>query len=149
MRLIAVGIGLVVGGALGAASATAVYFAIYDPPYHHTQSYRVQGGFMEYYIDGQHVTQQQYDYFLASHSNAVGAVSAAVAVGIAVLLAVLVPLVWWFGRPNKDLHRSLEEQIAALCKEHPDAVQAWGGPGALRERELVDEILRIVEAGRG
>jgi hypothetical protein len=148
MRLLALGIAIVVGGGLALAAGSAVYFAVFDPAHIHAQSYRTQVGTTEYYIDGHQVSQQQYDYFLRTHSNEVGAASAAVAVGLAVFLAVLLLLVLVLGRRDGGLYISREEQIDALCKEHPDAVQAWGGPGVLRERELVAEVLRIVEAER-
>jgi len=47
------------------------------------------------------------------------------------------------------VYSALDEQIEAILKGHPDAVQAWGGPSVLRQPELAHEVLNLVEAGQG
>jgi hypothetical protein len=139
---------MLAGGALGGLAGAGVFWAVYENPYRHTQAY-YDGFTTSYYVNGKKVTQQQYDYFLKSGSNDREAAAAGIAAGVAVFLAVAAGT--WLatlrrGRPGPDSH--LEEQIAAIVKAHPEAVQDWGGPSVLRERDLVEEVLRITEAGR-
>ena len=102
------------------------------------------GGYT-YFIKGENVTQQRYDYFLATGSNYTSAVSAAVLVGLAVV-AVFAVFLWLRGRrPEPEPAGVVDEQIAAIVRDHPDAVREWGGPSVLRERCLVAEVLRIEE----
>ena len=135
------------GAALGTLLGVGVFWAVYDDPYRHAQSYR--SGFMTtYYIRGEQATQQQYDYFLATNSNHVTALTAAVPAGVALGLAVpgVVGLVLLVRGRKPPVHAALEDQIAAVVNGHPEAVHRWGGPSVLREPEMVAEVVRIEEA---
>jgi hypothetical protein len=139
---------MLAGGALGGLAGAGVFWAVYENPYRHTQAY-YDGFTTSYYVKGKLVTRQEYDYFLKRGSNDEPAAAAGIAAGVAVFLAVAAGA--WLvtrrrGRPGLDSH--LEEQIAAIVKAHPEAVQDWGGPSVLRERDLVEEVLHIAEADR-
>jgi hypothetical protein len=139
---------MLAGGALGGLAGGGVFWAVYRDPHRYAQAYR-EGMWISYYVKGSKVTQPEYDYFVATNSNEETAVAAGVATGVGVFLAVSVGA--WLvtrrrGGAGPDQH--LEEQIAAIVKSHPEAVQDWGGPSVLRERDLVEEVLRITEAGR-
>jgi hypothetical protein len=136
------------GGALGGLAGAGVFWAVYENPYRYTQVY-YDGFTTSYYVKGQKVTRQEYDYFLRRGSNDESAAVAGIATGVAVFL-VIAAGAWLVtrrrGKAVPDSH--LEEQIVAIVKAHPEAVQDWGGPSVLRERDLVEEVLRITEAGR-
>jgi hypothetical protein len=139
---------MLAGGLLGGLAGGGAFWAVYKDPQRYARVYR-EGWRIEYYVKGSKVTQQEYDAFVAADSNEEAAVAAGVATGVGVFLAFSVGA--WLvtrrrGAAGPD--QRLEEQIAAIVKSHPEAVQDWGGPSVLRERELVEEVLRIAEAGR-
>jgi hypothetical protein len=136
-------IGLVLGGLAG----LGVFAAIYDNPEREAQRYTNDGWSYTYYVKGEKVSQQQYDYYLATNSNFATAMTAAVAAGLVVLTLFVAPL-WLRGRKAESAPAGgVDEQIAAIVRDHPEAVREWGGPSVLREPELVREILRIEEKG--
>jgi hypothetical protein len=135
------------GAALGTLLGTGVFWAIYDDPFRHVQSYNA--GFGPTYVRGRQASRQEYDYFLATNSNHTRAVMAAVPAGLVVGLAIpsVVGLVLLVRGRRSPVHAALEDQIKAIIDAHPDAVHRWGGPSVLREPEMVAEVVRIEEAG--
>ena len=137
---------ILLGAVLGVLAGLGVFAAVYDDPEQYTQHYRDPGTDTHtYFIKGANASQQQYDYFLATHSNLTTAVSAAVAVGLAVLAVFAGSLVLRARRPEPMTAGAVDEQIAAILCDHAEAVRDWGGPSVLREPHLVAEILRIEE----
>jgi hypothetical protein len=149
--LLAVGVSVAFGVLLG--------LALYDErgADHYTQQYSEDGDeirpdawprrrAVEWYIKGQSVSRQEYDYFRKTHSSQKAAASAAftgLGAGFA-LLVVLCVLIWWLTRHrDRGMSAAVQEQINSIVKEHPAAVQEWGGPAVLRQPELVAEVLRI------
>jgi hypothetical protein len=137
---------VLLGVALGVLAGFGVFGAVYNHPEIYAQSYSDYNQ-STYYVKGARVTQQEYDYFLATESNLTTAVTAAVAGGLAVL-AAFVGSLWLRGRkPAPTPDGGADEQAAALVRDHPDEVRVWGGPPVLRQPELVAEVLRIEERG--
>lgn len=136
------------GAALGTLLGTGVFWAIYDDPYRHVQSYS-NGWTMTYYVRGQQASRQEYDYFLATNSNHPKALMAAIPAGLVLGLAIpaAVGLVLLVRGRKAPVHAALEDQIAAVVNGHPEAVHRWGGPSVLRQPEMVAEVVRIEEAG--
>ncbi|HVS40196.1 MAG TPA: hypothetical protein VMS17_31855 [Gemmataceae bacterium] len=133
------------GVVLGVLAGLGVFFAVYDNPEQYTQSYFDRSTYTyTYFVKGQNKTQQEYDYFLATHSNLSTAVAAAIAVGLAVV-AVFAGSLLLRSRRLQPPAVGVEEQIAAIVSDHADAVRDWGGPSVLREPHLVAEVLRIEE----
>lgn len=147
-RLMVLVLALFVGGGLGTMAGIGVYQGAHDYPYRHVQRYRDQFGRMTHYVRGQEVSQQQYDYYLATHDNEASATAGAIAVGLLVLAVVVALFLVFLGRRRTGTPDNVKDQIAAIVKEHPEAVSAWGGPSVLYEPELVEEVLRIEESGR-
>jgi hypothetical protein len=136
------------GAALGTLLGFGVFWAVYDDPFRHVQSYRDGPFITTYYVRGQQASRQEYDYFLATNSNHPRALMAAVPAGLVLGLAIpgVVGLVLLRGR-KAPAHAALEDQIAAIVNGHPEAVHRWGGPSVLRQPEMVAEVVRIEEAG--
>ncbi len=137
---------IALGAVLGVLAALGVFAAVYDDPEQYAQRYfdPNTAGYT-YFIKGENVTQQRYDYFLATGSNLTAAVSAAVVVGLAVLAVFAASLLVRGRRPEPAAPGGVDEQIAAIVRDHPEAVREWGGPSVLREPYLVAEVLRIEE----
>jgi len=134
--------------ALGALAGLGAYVAVYDNPEQYTQRYFDPNMYVyTYYVKGVTATQQQYDYFLATNSNFTEALSAAIVTGLAVPVVLLGLLRLRGRRPEVPADGGVEEQIAAIARDHAEAVRAWGGPSVLRVPELVAEVLRIEEKG--
>ncbi len=146
MRLGKVAAVVLLASALGVLAGLGVFVAAYDNPEQYAQRYYDPNTYVyTYYVKSATVNQQQYDYFLATNSNFTTAISLAIAVGLAVPV-LLVGLMWLRGRrPEPPPVGGVDEQIAAVVRDHPEAVREWGGPSVLREPELVAEILRIEE----
>jgi hypothetical protein len=139
---------LLVAGGLGTLAGIGTFWATYDNPHRHAQWYRGPFGEQEYFVRSTKVSRQEYDYYLNTNTNEVAANWAGVGTGLGVG-AVLAACGLWLTRWRKaPISPSLEEQITAIVQGHPEAVAAWGGPGVLREPELVEEVLRIEEAGK-
>jgi hypothetical protein len=137
---------VLLGLVLGALAGFGVFWAAYNNPSQFAQSYPDYEQ-TTYYVKGARVTQQEYDYFLATQSNLGTAVTAAVAAGLGVL-AVFVGSLWLRGRkPAPAPDGGADEQAAAIVRDHPEEVRTWGGPPVLRRPELVAEVLRIEERG--
>jgi hypothetical protein len=51
-------------------------------------------------------------------------------------------------RAQERAEQDLAAKIEALLGEFPEVAQAWGGPPALRDRDIVQEMLRHAEASR-
>jgi hypothetical protein len=136
------------GAALGTLLGVGVFWAIYDDPYRHVQSYRDNPWTTTYYVRGRQASRQEYDYFLATNSNHPQALMAAIPAGLVLGLAIpgVVGLVLLVRGRKPPVSAALEDQIAAIVNDHPDAVQRWGGPSVLREPEMVAEVVRIEEA---
>jgi hypothetical protein len=136
------------GAGLGTLLGVGVFWAVYDDPYRHVQSYR-DAFTTTYYVRGRQATRQEYDYFLATNSNHPQALMAAIPAGLVLGLAIpaVVGLVLLVRGRKPPAHAALEDQIAAIVSGHPDAVQRWGGPSVLREPAMVAELVRIEEAG--
>lgn len=137
------------GAALGALLGTGVFWAIYDDPYRHVQSYHENPWTTTYYVQGRQASRQEYDYFLATNSNQPRALMAAIPAGLVFGLAIpaVVGLVLLVRGRKAPVHAALEDQIAAIVNGHPEAVHRWGGPSVLRQPEMVAEVVRIEEAG--
>jgi hypothetical protein len=139
---------VLLGLVLGALAGFGVFWAVYNNPNQYAQSYPDYGQ-TTYYVKGARVSQQEYDYFLATESNLGTAVTAAVAAGLGVLV-VFVGSLWLRGRkPTPTPDGGADEQAAAIVRDHPEEVRTWGGPPVLRRPELVAEVLRIEERGGG
>ena len=137
---------ILLGAVLGVLAALGVFAAVYDNPEQYAQRYYDPNtGAYTYFIKGENVSQQRYDYFLATGSNLTTAVSAATAVGLMVLALFAGSLSLRVRRPEPSAAGGVDEQIAAIVRDHPEAVREWGGPSVLREPYLVAEILRIEE----
>jgi hypothetical protein len=142
-------VAVLAGAGLGTLLGVGVFWAIYDDPFRHVQSYR-EGPFVTtYYVRGRQASRQEYDYFLATNSNHPRALMVAIPAGLVVGLAIpgLVGLVLLVRGRKPPVNVALEDQIAAVVTGHPDDVQRWGGPSVLREPEMVAELVRIEEAG--
>lgn len=81
------------------------------------------------------------DYRMGVESSIAGW---AAGVGTGLLIALLWAVFEWLW-PKR--YRPLEEQIAALQRDHAAEVRAWGGPAVLREPAAVAELYRL-ETGR-
>jgi hypothetical protein len=139
---------MLAGAALGTLLGVGVFWAIYDDPYRHVQSYNVGFG-TTYYVRGRQASRQEYDYFLATNSNHPQALMAAIPAGLVLGLAVpgVIGLVLLLRGRKAPVNAALEDQIAAIVNGHPEAVHRWGGPSVLRQPEMVAEVVRIEEAG--
>jgi hypothetical protein len=139
---------VLLGLVLGVLAGVGVFGAVYENPERDVLRYSADNWTYTYYIKGKTATQVEYDYYLATHSNMTTALSAAVAAGLGVLAVVLFALRLLGRRPATGPPAGgVDEQIAAIVRDHPDAVREWGGPSVLREPALVREILRIEEKG--
>ena len=140
---------ILLGAVLGALAGLGIFAAVYDNPDQYAQRYYdPNSSAYTYFVKGENVTQQRYDYFLATGSNLTSAASASVVVGLTVL-AVFVASLWLRGRRVEPDASGVEEQIAAIVRDHPEAVREWGGPSVLREPYLVAEgacVLKIKAA---
>jgi hypothetical protein len=136
-----------VGAGLGTLLGVGVFWAVYDDPYRHVQSYRTDPWTTTYYVRGKQVSRQEYDYFLATNSNHPRALMAAIPAGLVLGLAIpgVVGLVLLVRGRKPPVNAALEDQIAAVVNGHPDAVHRWGGPSVLRQPEMVAEVVRIEE----
>jgi hypothetical protein len=132
--------------AIGAGFAT--HEVVYEDPPRDAQQYWSGFGEQTYYIRGEKVTRQEYDYYLSTSDARrrsaqiranVWAVGGSLVVFI-LLYGVGVFLIRWLVGPVRT---GLDEQIAAIVKLHPDAVQAWGGPAVLHQRALVEELAQL------
>jgi hypothetical protein len=140
-RIVLLAAGLTVAIPLGIAAGIGVGTLVYQDPERHAQKYNMGGGAYTYYIRGRQVSQQEYDYYLRTNGNESVAVAAAIPSGIVVGLLTLVVLLLLL-RPRKPtVLLSVEEQIVAITKEHPEAVASWGGPGVLRVPQLIERLL--------
>ena len=137
------------GAGLGTLLGVGVFWAVYDDPYRHVQSYRTDPWTTTYYVRGKQVSRQEYDYFLATNSNHPKALMAAIPAGLVLGLAIpaAVGLVLLVRGRKAPVHAALEDQITAIVNGHPEAVHRWGGPSVLRQPEMVAEVVRIEEAG--
>jgi hypothetical protein len=131
------------GVVLGVLAGLGVFAAVYDDPERYAQSYN-ENYEMAYYVKSEKVSRQEYDYFIATHSNLTTALWASIGAGLAVL-AVFIGSLCLRGRGRLLDAGGVDEQIAAVVRDHPDAVREWGGPSVLREPVLVREILHIEE----
>lgn len=125
----------------------AVYWSIFDNPQRHAQHYQTWGMPSEYFVRGKKVSQQEYDYFLATNSNAIDANIAAVSSAVGLFALTFGGWIWFVGRQKTPVKVGLEEQIQAITEAHPEEVKHWGGPSVLHHRGLVDELLRIEDKG--
>jgi hypothetical protein len=134
--------------ALGAGVNEVTFEHLYDHPDRHAQRYHNWGG-TTFYVKGEKVSQQEYDYYLQTNSNQSSARANAAVAGVAAGCAAGVVLggaCWWLTRRKRlGMSADLEEQINSIVRGHPAAVQEWGGPAVLRQPELVAEVLRIEE----
>jgi hypothetical protein len=137
---------------LGILTGFGVFWGVYDDPNWHTKVYETHDQFgrlveKKFTRRGVEVSQQQYDYYRATGSNEVqatiGAVSSGIAVSVALFIGWLVIINRWPSSPQ----RALQEQIQAIHESHPEEVRAWGGPAVLRQRGVVEELLRLEEKG--
>jgi hypothetical protein len=137
------------GAGLGTLLGVGVFWAVYEDPYRHVQSYRTDPWNMTYYVRGKQVSRQEYDYYLATNSNHPRALMAAIPAGLVLGLAIpgVVGLVLLVRGRKPPVNAALEDQIAAIVTGHPEAVHRWGGPSVLRQPEMVAEVVRIEEAG--
>ena len=94
-----------------------------------------------YYIEGKEVSDHEYDYYVSTHTHETRAMvfGTMVGLGMACITFIILRLVL---RPRKPLvFATVEEQIAAIAKEHPDAVASWGGVAVLRIPQLLERLL--------
>jgi hypothetical protein len=139
-RIVLLAVALFVAIPLGIAAGFGVGALVYQDPERHAQRYTTPGGYT-YYIRGRQVSQQEYDYYLRTNGNESVAVAVAIPVGLFVALLTLI-VVWLLLRPRKPtVLVTVEEQIAAITKEHPEAVASWGGVAVLRVPQLIEQLL--------
>ncbi len=139
---------------LGALLGAGVYWAIYENPHQQAQTYPVHDGWgrqidTEYWVKGEKVTRQKHDYFLATNSNHVQAMTWAVPSGILLGLLLSGGGSWLVWRWPSIAQRILNDQIQTIAETNPDEVRNWGGVAVLRQRALVSEILNLEQKGRG
>jgi hypothetical protein len=140
-RVVLLVVSLVVAYPLGVGAGFGVHELVHDAPWRHAKSYHNWPNGDTYYIRGREVSKQEYDYYLSTGDNEPVARAVAVPVGFVVGLLALV-IFWALLRPRKPtVLVSVEEQIAAIAKEHPEAVASWGGPGVLRVPQLIERLL--------
>jgi hypothetical protein len=137
---------------LGILTGIGVFFAVYENPRDHARSYVSKDQFgrlisQEYYIARNQVSQQEYDYYLATNSNEVRAIIGAVASGVGLSLGLLLFWLLILWRWRSPTQAALQEQIQAIHESHGEEVRAWGGPAVLRQRGVVEELLRLEEKG--
>jgi hypothetical protein len=140
-RIVLLVVSLFVAIWLGVLAGLGVGALVYQDPHRYAQVENNWPNGYTYYVRGEKVTKQQYEYYLKTGDNESVAVAAAVPVGLFVALLSLAVL-WLLLRPRKPtVFASVEEQIAAITKEHPEAVASWGGPGVLRVPQLIERLL--------
>jgi hypothetical protein len=138
---------LFVGGVVSGAAGAGVFHLIWESPSRVLHTYSDWAG-THYCFRGQEIPRGEYDYLQRSYDGGEHkAIVAGLATGLSVAL-LLLALWWWLVRKPVQVPQ-LEEQLQAILRDHPDSVNAWGGPAVLRERELVEEIIRLEESGRG
>jgi hypothetical protein len=140
LRLLLVAFALSVGIPSGILIGLGVFWLCYDNPNQRAQEYREWGGGYTYYVRGQKVSQQEYDYYLKNSNERT---ALAVSIPLGVIAGVLtVGLVWLLLRPRKPtVYATIEEQIAAIAKDHPEAVASWGGVAVLHVPQLIERLL--------
>jgi hypothetical protein len=145
LRVVFTVLGVLLSIALGVGVGVAVFWVVYDNPERYTQHYHNPwNGEHTYFVRGQTTTQQAYDYFLQTNANTTGSVLTAVAVGgVLGFFALLLILGLTWRSPRNPLHLAVEQQVAALARDYPDKVKAWGGDVVLRQPDLVEELLRL------
>ena len=146
LRLLLIVAALFAAIPLGILSGFGVYGLIYDNPERHAQRYNHEYGKpTKFYIRGEEATQQQYDYFLRTHDN--GLLASTLAVPSSIFIGGLtVGIIWLLLRPRRPtVEITVEEQIAAITKDHPEAVALWGGVAVLRVPQLVEKLLDMQE----
>jgi hypothetical protein len=139
---------LAVSAGLGVLAGLGTFHALHEDTESYTQKYNEYSFNPEYFVRGKKVSRQEYDYFLQTNSNSLKAQLQAVPVGLAtffLLFGVSSFLLVRSLRPVAPDGAPLESQIAAIVAAHPEAVHDWGGPAVLRQREMVEELLRIEE----
>jgi hypothetical protein len=142
LRLLLFAFALSVAIPLGILSGTGVFWLLYDDPHQHAQYYYAWGANPDtYYVRGRKVSQQEYDYYLHTNGNEPRALVAAIPFGIFIGVAIA-GTIWLILRPRKPLiYTTIEEQIAAIAKDHPEAVAGWGGLAVLRVQPLIERLL--------
>jgi hypothetical protein len=141
LRLLLLVCALIVAIPLGSLTGTGIFWLIYDDPHRHAQSYSNWPNATTYYVRGEKVTQQEYDYYLRVNGNETLALTLAIPFGFFTALATI-GVVWLILRPRKPtVYTSIEEQIAAIGKDHPEAVASWGGVAVLRIPQLIERLL--------
>jgi hypothetical protein len=143
-------VGVSIALCIGIGNATFGY--VYDPPSRTCREYRKTEfdknadrpvDRTEYYVRGEKVSQAVFDDVRSSEwrvHNQAEVAGWAAGLGTAAVIALLWTLFEWFG---KRRFAPLEEQIAAIQRDHASEVHAWGGPAVLREPAAVAEILRL------
>jgi hypothetical protein len=144
MRIALVALAVLVALPLGIFSGSGMYALFYEDPSRHVQSYHdwgKEGKVDRYYVKGRETSQQDHDYYLKSSGNS--AVVSAFAVPFGFLVGCTTVFIFWLVlRPrNPSVYVTVEEQIAAIVKDHPEAVAAWGGVAVLRIPELIEQLL--------
>ncbi len=142
LRLLLLAFALFVATPVGILSGFGLFWLIYDDPHQHAQWYYPSGPTPDtYYVRGQKVSKQEYDYYLRTNGNETRALAAAIPFGIFIGVAI-VGVLWLILRPRKpQVYTTIEEQIAAIAKDHPEAVAGWGGVAVLRVQPLIERLL--------
>jgi hypothetical protein len=141
LRLLLLAFALAMAIPAGILVGSGVFWLVYDNPYDQAQKYNNWPNAPTYYIRGKQVSQQEYDYYLRTNGNEGLALAAAIPFGFLTGVAVL-SIVWLILRPRKPaVYTSIDEQIAAIAKDHPEAVASWGGPAVLRIPQLIERLL--------
>jgi hypothetical protein len=140
-------LGFVLAAGLGLAVAAGVFWIMYDDPERYTQRYRDSFGNFTYFVQSARVDQQTHDYFIKTHNNFVDSQLVSIPSGFGAFALSL--FLWWLMTRSlgRSRHDALEAEVQAMCKDHPDVVQSWGGATVLRHQELVEELLKIETAG--
>jgi hypothetical protein len=142
-RVVLLVVALLVAVPLGGASGFGVGWLVYDYPVRDAQKYSQSSWQTTYYVQGRQVSEQEYDYYLRTNANWGLGIAAGIPTGLVVALTTLF-VFWLLLRPRKPtVFASVEEQIAAITKEHPEAVASWGGPGVLRVPQLIERLLDL------
>jgi hypothetical protein len=143
LRLLLLAFALFMAIPAGALVGAGIFWLIYDDPSRNTYSYNNWPNATTYYIRGKQVSQQEYDYYLRSNGNEGLSLALAIPFGF-ITSVVTIGIIWLLLRPRKPtVLTSIEEQIAAIAKDHPDAVASWGGVAVLRVPQLIERLLDI------
>jgi O-antigen ligase len=138
LRILVVLFALFASTLAGALIGGATFWLVYNRP---REAQHYTGWQDTYYIQGKEVSQHEYDYYLDTHTNETGALVSGILLGL-VVAGITFVVLWFLLRPRKPtVFATIDEQITAIGKDHPEAVAAWGGVAVLRIPQLIERLL--------